>query len=135
MNTKDKLLCAGYGLIAIVALPATWINNLAFMNQVENNGFMDFFRGAYANPAAASLSNDLFLLAGAASIFMVIEGRRVGIRYLWLYLIMSAITAISVTFPLFLLARQLKLDQVRGEAEAEAGMGAASELGADKPGF
>ena len=119
MNTTDKVLCAVYGLIAIAALPATWIHNLAFMNQVDNNSFTDFFRGAYANPAAASLSNDLFLLAGAASIFVVIEGRRVGVRYLWLYLMMSAITAISVTFPLFLLARQLKLVQMRSDEAAK----------------
>lgn len=109
MNNKDKFICASYALIALVALPATWINNLAFMTQPHNSSFIDFFRAAYVNPAAASLSNDLFLLAFAASIFMVIEGRRVGVRYVWLYILMSAITAISVTFPVFLIARHVKL--------------------------
>jgi len=82
MTTKDKLICATYGLIALVALPATWINNIAFMSQPTNNSMLDFGRAAYANAAAASLANDLLLLAVAASIFMVIEGRRVGVRYL-----------------------------------------------------
>jgi Terpene cyclase DEP1 len=109
MTSKDKLLCGTYALIALVALPATWINNLAFMTQANNASFTDFFRAAYANAAAASLSNDLFLLAFAASIFMVIEGRRVGIRYVGFYIALSAILAISVTFPLFLLARQIKM--------------------------
>jgi Terpene cyclase DEP1 len=109
MTSKDKFIGASYALIALVALPATWINNLAFMTQASNSSFVDFFRAAYVNPAAASLSNDLFLLAFTASIFMVIEGRRVGVRYIWLYIIMSAITAISFTFPLFLLARHVKL--------------------------
>jgi Terpene cyclase DEP1 len=108
MTNKDKLICATYALIAIAALPATWINNLAFMQQ-PNNTFNDFFVAAYANAAAASLANDLFLLAIAASIFMVIEGKRVGVRYVWLYLVLSGILAISVTFPLFLLARHLKV--------------------------
>jgi hypothetical protein len=108
VTNKDKLICATYALIAIAALPATWINNLAFMKQ-PNNTFTDFFVAAYANAAAASLANDLFLLAIAASIFMVIEGKRVGVRYVWLYLVLSGILAISVTFPLFLLARHLKV--------------------------
>lgn len=111
MTTKDKIICATYALIALVALPATWINNLAFMNQAQNNSILDFVQAAYVNAATASLSNDLFLMAGAACIFMVIEGRRVGVRYVWLYLVFSGLIAISVTFPLFLLARQIKLAQ------------------------
>ncbi len=111
MNTKDKLICATYGLIALAALPATWINNIAFMSQPNNNSIIDFGRAAYANAAAASLANDLFLLGTAASIFMFIEGRRVGVRYLWLYVLLSPLIAISVTFPLFLLARHLKISQ------------------------
>jgi Terpene cyclase DEP1 len=109
MNIKDKLICASYILIALVALPATWINNLAFMTQPSNVSFADFFRAAYVNAAAASLTNDLILVALATCIFMAIEGRRIGIRYFWLYVIMSAIVAVSVTFPLFLLARHIKI--------------------------
>ncbi len=108
MTTKDKLICATYALIALVALPATWINNIAFMTQPTKNSTLDFMRAAYVNAATASLSNDLFLLAAAACIFMSIEGRRLGMRYIWLYIIFSALIAISVTFPLFLLARHIK---------------------------
>ncbi len=111
MNNKDKLLCAIYALIALVALPATWINNLAFITQANHSSIADFFGAAYVNAAAASLSNDLFLLALATCIFMVVEGRRVGVRYVWLYILLSALIAISVTFPLFLLARQIKISQ------------------------
>jgi hypothetical protein len=120
MTNQDKFICATYALIAIAALPATWINNLAFMQQ-PNNTFADFFVAAYANAAAASLANDLFLLAIAASIFMVVEGKRVGVRYVWLYLVLSGILAISVTFPLFLLARQLKvIDRQSEQSPIEA---------------
>ncbi|MFS0518872.1 DUF2834 domain-containing protein [Nostoc sp. UIC 10607] len=109
MNIKDKLICASYILIALAALPATWLNNLAFMTQPSNAYFADFFRAAYVNAAAASLTNDLILVSLATCIFMAIEGKRVGIRYLWLYIIMSAIIAVSVMFPLFLLARHIKI--------------------------
>jgi Terpene cyclase DEP1 len=115
MNNKDKVICASYALIALVALPATWINNLAFMTQPEHASFVDFVRAAYVNAAAASLSNDLLLLALAACIFMAIEGRRVGVRYIWLYILLSAIIAISVTFPLFLLARHVILSREQSD--------------------
>jgi hypothetical protein len=115
MTTKDKLICATYALIALVALPATWINNIAFMTQPTNNSMLDFIRAAYINAATASLANDLFLLAAAACIFMSIEGRRLGIRYVWLYITFSALIAISVTFPLFLLARHIKITNPQPE--------------------
>jgi Terpene cyclase DEP1 len=108
MTTKDKLICATYAAIGLLAIPATWINNIAFMQQ-PNNSFTDFINAAYVNAAAASLSNDLLFIAIAASMFMAIEGKRVGVRYVWLYLILSGVVAISFTFPLFLLARHLKL--------------------------
>ena len=114
MTTKDKLICATYASIALLALPATWINNIAFMQQ-PNNSFMDFINAAYVNAAAASLSNDLLFIALAASICMAIEGKRVGVRFVWLYLVLSGVVAISVTFPLFLLARQIKIAQVQPE--------------------
>jgi fumarate reductase subunit C len=114
MTTKNKLICASYGLIALLALPATWMNNIAFMQQ-PNNSFMDFINAAYVNAAAASLSNDLLFVATAASMFMVVEGRRIGVRYVWLYPILSALVAISVTFPLFLLARHFKLTKEQAE--------------------
>jgi hypothetical protein len=121
MTTKDQLICATYALIALAALPATWINNITFMTQPNNNSFVDFIRAAYVNAAAASLSNDLFLLAAAACMFMVIEGRRVGVRYVWLYIALSPLIAISVTFPLFLLARHLKLSKEQpGQITTEA---------------
>jgi hypothetical protein len=119
MNKKDYFICGSYALVALVALPATWINNLAFMTQPNNSSFTDFFRAAYVNAAAASLSNDLFLLAAAACIFMVIEGRRIGLRFIWLYLLIAPLIAISVAFPLFLLARHLKLSQERSSSPME----------------
>jgi uncharacterized membrane protein len=115
MNNKEKLLCAIYLLIALVALPATWINNLAFMTQANHSSVTDFFQAAYVNAASASLSNDLFLLAFATCIFMVIEGRRVGVRYVWLYILLSALIAISVTFPFFLIARQIKISEQQSQ--------------------
>jgi len=63
----------------------------------------------FGTPAASSLAVDLLVTASAASIFIIIEGRRLGIRWYWLYVVASFVTAVGFTFPLFLAARELRL--------------------------
>ncbi len=109
MKTADKALCVFYGLVALGALFATWSQNLAFFALPDNGGLLGFIRGAYANPAAASISNDILFMCFAAFTFMIVEARRLGIRHVWLYILLSCGIAVSVMFPLFLLARQRKL--------------------------
>lgn len=111
MTRSDKLLCALYAAISLIALYATWSNNLAFFALPDNGGLIGFIKAGYANPAAASLTNDLFLFGFAATVFMLLEARRLGIRFIWAYVILSLVVAISVFFPLFLIARQVKLAQ------------------------
>jgi hypothetical protein len=109
MTGSRKLLCAVYALLAAAALVATWSQNLAFFAQSPGAGMAGFVRAAYVNPAAASLSNDLLLLCAAAIVFMLVEARRLAIRFVWVYVVLSFAIAISVTFPLFLIARERKL--------------------------
>jgi hypothetical protein len=106
MSRPRQLLCAAYAAIAVLALFATWSQNLAFFAQ---GGTADFLAATYANPAAASLTIDLLLLMVPLVAWMVIEGRRVGVRFVWLYFVLGCLVAISVTFPLFLIARERRL--------------------------
>jgi hypothetical protein len=65
------------------------------------------FLGAwFANPSVSSLSVDLLATASAASIFIVLEGRRVGVRWWWAYIALSFVTAVGFAFPLFLAMRE-----------------------------
>jgi hypothetical protein len=120
MERPSRALCAVYALAALGALFATWSQNLAFFASPANDGALAFLRAAYANPAAASLSNDLFFLCFTAVVWMVVEARRHRIRFVWVYVVLSFAVAISVSFPLFLIAREGRLAQERG------GRGAAS---------
>jgi hypothetical protein len=113
MSPSGKALCAVYAALSVVALVATWSFNLQFFALPDNGGLIGFVRGGYANPAAASLTNDLFLLGAACAVFMVTEARRLGIRFVWVYVILSFAIAVSVMFPLFMLARQLRLEAQR----------------------
>ncbi|MEZ0342735.1 DUF2834 domain-containing protein [Mycobacterium sp. pV006] len=106
LTRADKILCAIYGVTALGALIATWWHNVAFFVSGQGRSIVDFVTAAYANHAAASLTNDVVLVAVAAFVFIVVEARRLGIAHVWVYLVMSICVAISVAFPVFLIVRQ-----------------------------
>jgi phosphoglycerol transferase MdoB-like AlkP superfamily enzyme len=117
---SSRALCWVYGLIAAGALVATWSQNIRFFGEEDNGGLGGFIDGMYENAAAASISNDLLFMLLAAFVLMFIEGRRLGIRHLWVYFVGSFLIAVSVMFPLFLLARERKLASEGGTDGAPA---------------
>jgi hypothetical protein len=66
-------------------------------------------RNALVNEASVFIYADLTLVWIALSVFMVVEARRLGIRYVWAYIAGAPLLALNVTFPLFMLVRQLKI--------------------------
>lgn len=108
LPTSSKVLCAVYGVIAIAALIATWSQNAAYFD--DPGGFLlDFLNDSKVTPASRSLTVDIVLFFLAAGILMVIEARKHGVRFVWAYIAGGFAIAISVTFPLFLIARELKV--------------------------
>lgn len=111
MPSSRVALCVTYAAIALVALIATWSQNLAYFARVTD--FIPalglFFQDTTVNPASRSITVDIALFFLAAAIFMVIEARKHGVRFVWLYIVGGLFVAISVTFPLFLIARELRL--------------------------
>ncbi len=95
-----------YLLVAAIGLVGTaWFN----VQSVINPGGDTFFAAWFANPSVSSLSWDLLATASAASIFIILEGRRLGIRWYWAYVVFSFVTAVAFTFPLFLAVRERHL--------------------------
>ncbi|HTY28609.1 MAG TPA: DUF2834 domain-containing protein [Mycobacterium sp.] len=108
MTTTRKILCGIYAAIAAVALAATWAQNAAYFGQGAGF-FKDFLLDLRVTPASRSITADILLFLLAAVIFMVVEARKIGVPYVWAYVVGSVLIAISVTFPLFLIARERKL--------------------------
>ena len=106
--TSRKVLCVIYGVIAVAALIATWSQNVAYLD-AGGRYLLEFINGSKVTPASRSMSADALLVAVSAVILMVIEARRHGVKYVWLYVAGAFVTAISVTFPLFLIARELRM--------------------------
>lgn len=110
MSSFRKTLCWIYAAIALVALVATWSQNLPYFvgEKLAGNG-PSYILDLKANGAARSFTVDIGLFMLAAVFLMVIEARRLGVKFVWAYVLLGAAIAISVTFPLFLIARELRL--------------------------
>lgn len=103
METRRRNTMIVYLVLAALGLIGTaWFNIRGVLEPQESS-----FVGAwFANPATSSLSIDLLVTASAASVFMILEGRRLGMRLVWLYVLASFVTAVAFTFPLFLAMRE-----------------------------
>ena len=96
-----------YLAVALIGLVGTaWFNITGFGQ--PGPGLLGSW---FANPATSSLAIDLLAAATGASIFIVIEGRRLGMRLWWLYIAVSFITAVGFAFPLFLAMRERTLSR------------------------
>ena len=104
MRRHWDLISLSYLLLAIVGLVGTWYFNVHAVLAGS-----DFFSDWSSTPAVSSATTDLLIVATVASIFIFLEGRRLNMKYWWLYILGSFITAIAFTFPLFLANRQRKL--------------------------
>jgi hypothetical protein len=111
MASRQRLLIAFYAIVSIAALIATWSQNLQLFRPGSGplEPFSAFVEATRVNPASRSITVDIGFFLLAASAFMVIEARRLGVRLVWLYIVFGFLIAISVTFPLFMIARETRL--------------------------
>ncbi|HTD00686.1 MAG TPA: DUF2834 domain-containing protein [Chthoniobacterales bacterium] len=73
-----------------------------------------FVRDLFANRISAFFAMDVIVSAVVLISFIQVEGKRLGMRLLWLPTIGTLLIGVSLGFPLFLYQRQLKLDRVAG---------------------
>ncbi|MCH1881875.1 DUF2834 domain-containing protein [Agrococcus sp. ARC_14] len=93
--------------LAGVGLVGTWWFNIAFFGSGPEFGYLE---GWFANAASSSAAVDIIVVAVAASVFMLVEGARLGwARWAWVLVVLSFAVAVAFTFPLFLGLRELAL--------------------------
>lgn len=109
-RTNHAALFWTYLVIAAVGLITAWVfNGIAVMNGED-------YVGAWFGTAVDwVLSADLTVVAIAVVIFMITEARRLGMRRVWVYILLSGITAMAFTFPLFLAMRERTLARIDAE--------------------
>jgi hypothetical protein len=109
MEIRSKILITIYVIAAVLALVLTWYHVPAYLGKgiVEANRM--FWDDALFNtsPSGKFIVIDILFLAFVCNMHMFIEGRRLGIKYIYFYVVSGVLVAISVAFPLFLAAREI----------------------------
>ncbi|MET0974183.1 MAG: DUF2834 domain-containing protein [Leifsonia sp.] len=94
--------------LSVCGLIGTWTFNALAVVQLRD--FIGDWVGS--GPAVSSLTVDLLVAAVAGCVFIIVEARRLGMRFGWLYVVLSGVTAFAFTFPLFLAMRQRRLNAI-----------------------
>jgi uncharacterized membrane protein len=96
-----------YLVLAIVGLVTAWIfNGIAVMNN------QDYLAAWFGTAVDWVLSADLTIVAIAVVVFMITESRRLKMKRVWLYILLSGVTAMAFTFPLFMAMRESQLEKI-----------------------
>ena len=96
-----------YLALAIFGLILPWYYNLQYMTETSGSfDIADFMAAVASTPAGQSLGWDLAIACIAGLIWMFFESRRLGMRFFWIYPILTFSVAYAFAFPLFLFFRQ-----------------------------
>ena len=99
-----KLLFWVYLILSVIGLVTAWIfNGLAVMNN------QDYMAAWFGTAVDWVLSGDFTVVAIAVVVFMISEARRHKMKRVWLYILLSGVTALAFTFPLFMAMRERQL--------------------------
>ena len=94
-------------ILSVVGLITAWVfNGIA---SITGQNYIDAWFGSAVDWV---LSLDLLIVAIAGSALMIFEGRRLGMKRVWLYIVLSGVTAFAFTFPLFLAMRERRLSSI-----------------------
>jgi len=70
-----------------------------------------FFTFLFSNGVSGFFGMDVIVSSFVLWIFVFSEGRRLGMRRLWVYIVCNLAVGVSLALPLFLLFRQRTLDR------------------------
>ena len=106
-------------VLSVAGLISTWFFNLRFSPDEGAGGYLEAW---FANNASSSAAVDVIVVALAAVVFMIVEGRRLRMRITWFTVLATFPVAVAFTFPLFLAFRHRRL---HGAARARRAAGTA----------
>ncbi|HEX8474927.1 MAG TPA: DUF2834 domain-containing protein [Pyrinomonadaceae bacterium] len=72
-----------------------------------------FFRQLFQNNISAFFGMDVFIAGLTLLLFVFVEGRRRGMKHLWVYVLCTLLVGGSLGLPLFLFFRERKLQNER----------------------
>jgi|TARA_R110000737_G_scaffold31839_1_gene50259 hypothetical protein len=109
MKPKFTTIESVFLAMAIIGVGATWYFNALFYLETDDTSITNFITQTATTLPAKSISADISVVATTFLIWMVYEGRKLKMKYWWLFIPFTFLIAIAFTFPLFLFFRERKL--------------------------
>ncbi len=106
------MLKLAYAGLALLGLGFTWFYNLRFIESAGGFDLGAFIDACFVNFASSSITVDILIGASAFTLWMFVEARRLGMRHVWLYFVLTNFVAFAFAAPLFLLMRELKIEEL-----------------------
>ncbi len=102
-----------YLVLAIFGAIFPMISNYNFaMDYGPNFDILKFIELASNNPAAESISRDLFIGASAVFIWIINESKKLNIRNMWVVYVGTFLIAFAFSAPFFLFLRERRLIEI-----------------------
>lgn len=122
MLKKDGLtsLMVLYGAFALAGAVVPWYFNIRYM--LESGELLTpqmWLAGGFINSLTSSITTDFLIGTTPVLVWMVVEGRRLEMRHLWLYVVTTFLVAFAFSCPLFLLMREVRLRAIRDSSRDE----------------
>ena len=103
-KVKHKNNAIFFFIVSGIGLATAWYFNAMAVMQAEN-----YITDGFTSNVDWVYSLDLLIGGSAGMAFIVIESRRLKMRFWWLYIAGAFVTAFAFVFPLFLGFRELAL--------------------------
>ncbi|WP_417429460.1 DUF2834 domain-containing protein [Kiloniella sp.] len=103
---KFKFLISIYLILSILGLLATWYYNFQYFSMSESINFGPYLKALLVNPATTAVTVDIYFTAVVFSVWVLVESKRVGMKYPYIYVLLCFGVGIAFSFPLFLAFRE-----------------------------
>lgn len=98
-----------YLVLTILGGLGTWYYNIQFFMWAEDASLSAFIAETGTTLPAQSINIDIAVASFTFLVWMWIEGRRLEMKGLWLFTLLTFLVAFAFSFPLFLLFRERRM--------------------------
>ncbi len=99
-----------YLLFSIAGIIVPWYFNISHVMFGDTPfSFAQFWKEGTDSYLSKSLTWDFIIGGSPVIIWMMVEARKIGMRFAWVFLILTFMVAFAFAVPLFLFCRELKL--------------------------
>jgi hypothetical protein len=115
------LLEAVYYLVGVTSIVLGWYFNVRYTHTYHDASYWNYTKMLFTNWAADSAAQDYLIVnLVLLPLWTIVEGGRRGVRWAWIFFVMSLFTSLAFSMALFLAFMERQLRYNRSLASADA---------------